>query len=83
MEIEHDLRENESWPVLSKELPILSISPSVENFVKDEKSITNENNDKPEKEISKNQINQEKSGIENLAFFSNEETNSGNMITKF
>lgn len=86
MQIEENLRENEKWPILSKELPILSINQSNGGISADEKTLLTEkslNNSNNKQYSSINEINQEKCGIENLAFFVDEVTNSENIITKF
>ncbi|XP_043470600.1 polyamine-transporting ATPase 13A3-like isoform X1 [Leptopilina heterotoma] len=85
LQIEENLRENEKWPILSKELPILSINQSNGGISTDEKTLLTEksSNSNNKQYSSINEINQEKSGIENLAFFVDEVTNSENMITKF
>ena len=85
-----ELQKTSSWPALNKELPILPITPSIENFIceSDEDENIEELNkkiyDPNEAALSiKEKGGNNNKGIRNLSFVPDEEPKSESIITKF
>ena len=84
LSVEYELQKSTSWPVLNKELPILPITPSVENFINEEEiEDLKEVYSSTEDILTIKDIKEEKEGMGNPGFDFDEDSKSENMITKF
>ncbi|CAK9801945.1 Polyamine-transporting ATPase 13A3 [Anthophora plagiata] len=92
LRIEHELKNNLNWPKLSKKLPTLPLTPSVENIINvkypEGQSYVNET----EKDLEDNKLqqtvdsNKDNSGLyvfDNYSFVDDEVSRNTNMITRF
>ncbi|KOC69420.1 putative cation-transporting ATPase 13A3 [Habropoda laboriosa] len=92
LRIEHALKNNLNWPKLSKKLPTLPLTPSIENIINvkypEEQSYVNET----EKNLEDNKLhqttdsNKDNSGLyvfDNYSFVDDEVSRNTNMITRF
>ncbi|XP_053988390.1 polyamine-transporting ATPase 13A3-like [Hylaeus volcanicus] len=85
LRVQHELKNDSSWPKLNRELPILPLTPSVENIINvtysDEQSYVNEVgknvNDKKQKD------NNRLYAYDNHTFVDDESVRNTNMITRF
>lgn len=92
LRVEHELKNNLSWPKLNKELPILPLTPSVENIInvpcsKEQPCLTkseeNVDNRKLHQTTESNNDNNGLYAFDNYTFVDDEVTSNTNMITKF
>ncbi|XP_076242344.1 polyamine-transporting ATPase 13A3 isoform X2 [Calliopsis andreniformis] len=91
LRIEHELKNNLSWPKLDKELPILPLTPSVENIINvtctEEQPCVNEieKNLESKRHNSTTELNKDHNGsyaFDNYTFVDDELKQNTNMITK-
>ncbi|KAI4490957.1 hypothetical protein M0802_010631 [Mischocyttarus mexicanus] len=89
LKIEHELHNNLNWPKLDKELPILPITPSVENIIKTmyletSESINTVNNTKSnEEKVFKRLDDIRNNGVDNQAFVEDSLIENVSIITRF
>ena len=88
LRIEHELKNNLSWPTLSKELPTLPLSPSVENIINVTNSKERSYNNKTKNNLESNktvELIKSNNGLfvfDNYSFVDDESPRNINMITK-
>ncbi|KOX74320.1 putative cation-transporting ATPase 13A3 [Melipona quadrifasciata] len=88
LRIEHELKNNLSWPTLSKELPTLPLSPSVENIINVTNSKERSYNNKTKNNLESNKTveliksNNRLCVFDNYSFVDDESLRNINMITK-
>ncbi|XP_033366178.1 probable cation-transporting ATPase 13A3 [Bombus vosnesenskii] len=87
LRIEHELKNNLSWPTLSKELPTLPLTPSVENIINvtypEEKSYNNDT----KTNLQNNRTIESKNNdglhaFDNYSFVDDESPRNTNMVTR-
>ncbi|CAK9816814.1 Polyamine-transporting ATPase 13A3 [Anthophora quadrimaculata] len=92
LRIEHELKNNLNWPKLSKKLPTLPLTPSVENIINvkypEEQSYVNETenyleDNKLQQTVDSNKDNSGLYVFDNYSFVDDEVSRNTNMITRF
>lgn len=85
LRVEHELKNNSSWPKLNKELPTLPLTPSVENIINVTYSKEQPYANKVEKNLidKKHKDNNRLYAFDNYTFVDDESTRNTNMITRF
>ncbi|XP_017759410.1 PREDICTED: probable cation-transporting ATPase 13A3 [Eufriesea mexicana] len=92
LRIEHELKNNLSWPTLSKEVPTLSITPSIENIINvtypENQSYINETkrnleSNKLHQTLGSTKSNNGLYAFDNYTFVDDELSRNTNMITRF
>lgn len=87
LRIEHELKNNLSWPTLSKELPTLPLTPSVENIINvtypEEKSYNNDTKTNLQNNRTiKSKNNDGLHAFDNYSFVDDESPRNTNMVTR-